>query len=235
LKLFHPIQKPNITQLFGENREYYSDLSQHPGWSFPGHNGLDYAAFVGQPVFAAADGIAHAAFENDGFGNYVWIQHTGTLQTFYGHLIYADIYNNGRVAAGDLIGYAGSTGCSTGPHLHFGLKDTSKRNNAMKGWVDPIQFLPNTEVNNDVTAPIVLDPISYTSKAVLTASILTLRLGSNVEAKEVGKIYAGIKLNITSHIDISDRESWVKTDIEHVNGSVWCAARHDGFDYLSFI
>jgi murein DD-endopeptidase MepM/ murein hydrolase activator NlpD len=98
------------------------------------HNGVDYAAGVGTPVWAAASGTVTFAGERGANGNLVSIRHEGGYETFYAHLsrIERGIEPGDEVERRQVIGYVGSTGRSTGPHLHFGLK----RNGA---FVDPLE------------------------------------------------------------------------------------------------
>ena len=88
------------------------------------HNGVDWGAPTGTPVIAAADGTITRASVNGGYGNVIYIDHSGNRQTRYAHLnAYADGIRSGvAVSAGDVIGYVGTTGRSTGPHLHFELR-----------------------------------------------------------------------------------------------------------------
>lgn len=88
------------------------------------HEGVDLAAPPGTPVYAAADGVVVDAALNSGYGNWVQIQHHDKLATVYGHLMgFAPGIEPGEsVKRGDLIGFVGSTGRSTGPHLHFEIR-----------------------------------------------------------------------------------------------------------------
>jgi murein DD-endopeptidase MepM/ murein hydrolase activator NlpD len=85
------------------------------------HSGVDYAAPPGTPILAAGDGLVESAGRNGGYGNYIRIRHANGFQTTYGHLSrYAEgLAKGGRVKQGQVIGYVGTTGVSTGPHLHF--------------------------------------------------------------------------------------------------------------------
>lgn len=85
------------------------------------HNGVDWAAPTGTPIYAAAAGTVVKAGDGSGYGNVVYIDHAGGLQTRYAHLDrFGEFGRQGaQVNAGDLIGYVGTTGRSTGPHLHF--------------------------------------------------------------------------------------------------------------------
>ena len=90
------------------------------------HQGIDYGAPKGSPIVAATDGIVNFAGWHGGHGNFVQIRHAGGLGTGYGHMSRIIARVGEHVRAGQLIGYVGSTGLSTGPHLHFEVY----RNNA---------------------------------------------------------------------------------------------------------
>lgn len=86
------------------------------------HNGLDLASGAGTPVMAAADGVIFAAGTNKGWGNWVAVKHANDMVTLYAHLRRPTHLNIGTpVSAGAIIGYEGSTGFSTGSHLHFSV------------------------------------------------------------------------------------------------------------------
>ncbi len=86
------------------------------------HSGVDLAAASGTPVRAALAGYAHVVVSSGGFGLHVVIDHGGGLSTLYGHLSTVDIDASEVVDAGAVIGAVGSTGNSTGPHLHFEVR-----------------------------------------------------------------------------------------------------------------
>lgn len=85
------------------------------------HKGIDFAAPSGTPIYAAGDGVVEIAGRNGGYGNYVRIRHGNGYQTAYAHLsrFGKGVSSGARVRQGDVIGYVGSTGASTGPHLHY--------------------------------------------------------------------------------------------------------------------
>lgn len=85
------------------------------------HKGVDFAAPLGTPIYAAGDGVLEKVGRNGGYGNYMRIRHTNGLKTAYAHLHkFAKGMSVGkRVKQGQVIGYIGSTGRSTGPHLHY--------------------------------------------------------------------------------------------------------------------
>ena len=83
------------------------------------HQGVDLAAPYGTPIVAAAEGIVRFAGAHGGYGNFVQIQHGGGMGTGYGHMSGIVVRVGESVRQGELIGYVGSTGMSTGPHCHF--------------------------------------------------------------------------------------------------------------------
>ena len=117
-----PLAVTRITSNFSKNR-------MHPilGYSRP-HEGIDYAAPMGTPVKAVGDGEIAAQGWVSGYGNQVVITHAGGLESLYSHLAgFARGINKGtHVQQGQTIGYVGSTGLSTGPHLDFRLRLNGK-------------------------------------------------------------------------------------------------------------
>lgn len=85
------------------------------------HQGIDYLAGYGTPVFAVANGKVASAGWNGGYGNCIEIKHPSGLSTQYAHLSSIGVHNGQSVRRGQVIGRVGSTGKSTGAHLHFGL------------------------------------------------------------------------------------------------------------------
>ncbi|MCB9591910.1 MAG: M23 family metallopeptidase [Sandaracinaceae bacterium] len=96
------------------------------------HNGVDYAAGTGTPVWAAADGVVTFVGPRGANGNLVSLRHENGYETHYAHLsrFASGLARDARVEQRQIIGYVGSTGRSTGPHLHFGLKRNGR-------FVDP--------------------------------------------------------------------------------------------------
>ncbi|MFC3175111.1 M23 family metallopeptidase [Novosphingobium bradum] len=83
------------------------------------HAGVDFGAAWGSPIVATAAGVVSFAGHHGGHGNYVRLEHGGGLGTGYGHMSRIAVSPGERVSAGEVIGYVGSTGLSTGPHLHY--------------------------------------------------------------------------------------------------------------------
>lgn len=99
------------------------------------HSGVDMAAAAGTPIHAAAAGVAAVAWSPSGYGLYVVIQHGGGVATLYGHMESASVVSGDPVASGTEIGRVGSSGLSTGPHVHFEVRRDGRP-------VDPVPLLP---------------------------------------------------------------------------------------------
>ncbi len=119
-----PIDGARISSSFGMRR--------HPilGYSKM-HTGVDFAAPTGTPIYAAGDGVVKRAGRNGGYGNYIQIRHNGEFSTAYAHLSRILVQPGQRVQQGDVIGRVGSTGRSTGPHLHYEIIRDGKKVNPM--------------------------------------------------------------------------------------------------------
>lgn len=98
------------------------------------HYGMDFVAPVGTPIYATADGVVEIRSNSFyGYGKYVRIDHGFDYKTAYGHMHEIVVNKGQRVKRGDIIGYVGNTGLSTGPHLHYEVIADGRR-------VDPINF-----------------------------------------------------------------------------------------------
>ena len=110
-----PVAKGRITSSFG--------LRTHPVSGIRGvHTGLDIGADQSEPIAAAFFGRVAKTGENDDYGNYILMDHGGGLQTFYGHCSELLAEEGMVIRAGETIALVGSTGVSTGPHLHFEIR-----------------------------------------------------------------------------------------------------------------
>jgi murein DD-endopeptidase MepM/ murein hydrolase activator NlpD len=96
------------------------------------HNGVDIASQYGTPVGAACEGVVSAAGWMGGFGKAVMVDHPKGYRTLYGHLSQISVSPGQKVKAGQFVGRVGSTGWSTGPHLHFTLWHNGRPINPMK-------------------------------------------------------------------------------------------------------
>lgn len=109
-----PIDGARLSSRFG--------MRKHPVLGFNRmHKGIDFAAPPGTPILAAGDGVVDFVGRNKGYGKYVRLRHNGEYSTAYAHMSrFASGMKRGRkVKQGEVIGYVGSTGMSTGPHLHY--------------------------------------------------------------------------------------------------------------------
>ena len=95
------------------------------------HEGTDFASNAGTPIFATADGVVVYAGWSNGYGNVIKIQHALGFETRFGHLSKLNVTKGQRVSRGDRIGDMGSTGRSTGPHLHYEIRIGGKPVNPM--------------------------------------------------------------------------------------------------------
>ena len=101
------------------------------------HKGLDFTAPQGTPIYATADGrVKEANYNEGGFGNHVVIDHGYGYETLYGHMVRVKARVGKQVKRGEVIGWVGNTGKSTGPHCHY---EVHKNNTP----VDPVYFFYN--------------------------------------------------------------------------------------------
>jgi murein DD-endopeptidase MepM/ murein hydrolase activator NlpD len=122
-----PIDGARITSGYGRRR--------HPILGYTKmHRGTDFGAPRGTPVYAAGDGVIELAGRKNGYGKYIRIRHNSTYKTAYAHLNgYAKKTRRGRrVKQGQVIGYVGSTGRVTGPHLHYEVMVNGRQANPLK-------------------------------------------------------------------------------------------------------
>lgn len=117
------VSVPSLTPVNGARMTSRFGMRNHPvrgGRRM--HKGIDLAAPTGTPVYATADGIVGLARWGRGYGLYIKIDHGADLETRYAHLSRLAVAAGDRVEKGEVIGYVGSTGWSTGPHLHYEVR-----------------------------------------------------------------------------------------------------------------
>lgn len=152
-----PLKSVRITQYFGN-----TTFAQSGAYNGKGHNGIDLAASIGTPVYAAASGTVwdtnYGIAPACQYGKWILIKHGNGLATLYAHLSGIQVTPGQSVSAGTLIGYSGDTGYATGPHLHFTVYVQSsvsfinyKCNSGptvrvpvapFNGYLNPISYLP---------------------------------------------------------------------------------------------
>jgi len=122
-----PIDGARLTSGYGKRK--------HPVLGYTKmHRGVDFGASRGTPFMAAGDGVVVAAGWNGSYGKYIRIRHRGSYSTAYAHLsrIASGVHKGRRVKQGQVIGYVGTTGRSTGPHLHYEVLRSGKQMNPLK-------------------------------------------------------------------------------------------------------
>ncbi len=137
-----PVHAARISSGFGMRR--------HPVLGFSKmHRGVDFAAGTGTPILAAGDGIVTYRGWKGGYGNYLQIKHNGTYSTAYGHISRFNpaVKNGGRVKQGQVVAYVGSTGMSTGPHLHFEVLQAGRQVNPTSQKFNTSQALAGASLN----------------------------------------------------------------------------------------
>lgn len=168
-----------ITQTFGANPGAYARFG------LAGHNGVDWGVPSGTPIRAAEGGVVLAARDDPGgYGHYIKIDHGDGQTAIYGHLSRIETAANRMVERGQVIGYSGNTGNSTGPHLHFEIRVKGQERNGYNGAVDPLPLL-------DADPP---RPPVGEGEARVTAEVLNIRLAPG--GRDVGDLLAGDVLKL---------------------------------------
>ncbi|TGX55616.1 M23 family metallopeptidase [Sphingomonas gei] len=134
-----PVDKLLFTSSFGVRSDPFRGTAAM-------HAGVDIPGTIGTPIYATADGIISHAGRQGGYGNLVQINHGRGIETRYGHLSKILVADNSRVRRGQMIGLMGSTGRSTGSHLHYEVRVDGKA-------VNPIPFLQTGEYLAAIPAP----------------------------------------------------------------------------------
>ena len=149
-----PVQIPKITQGFGKTT--FSESAAGDVYGKNGHNGIDLKAAIGTPILAAEEGKIKGTGNSDtvcpggSYGKWIVIEHPNKLATLYAHLSLIRTSAGQEVTRGEIIGYSGDTGYTTGPHLHFTVYDA--RTVEVKasrvcgflpygGYIDPMIYL----------------------------------------------------------------------------------------------
>lgn len=121
-----------LSQIFG--------VGDYSAFGMKGHNGIDYATPLGTPLISCLNGtVTENLYDRNGYGNYIKIEND-TCGVIYAHLKKLSDYKPGmQVSPGAIIGEAGNTGNSTGPHLHFGVFPKPRdRGNGYVGYINPL-------------------------------------------------------------------------------------------------
>lgn len=185
-----------VTQRFGEK---ITDPA--------GHTGIDYALYQGTPVLAAMAGkVSRAANIATGYGSHIVLDHDGGVQTVYAHLSRMSVNLGETVREGQLIGYSGNTGNSTGPHLHFEIRRFGKA-------VDPEEFFHP-------------QPASEEGERRVSVPLLYVRSGPGTEYPIVDSLRQGA--NVSG--EVTAETVWLK-----IGTNRWIAIRYQGEDFCEKI
>ena len=187
-----------ITQKYGE--KYTNEA---------GHNGIDYALPIGTPVLAAADGIVYSAGINStGYGTCVMLKHTWNAGTVYAHLRNWNVVAGQSVKSGDIIGYSGNSGNSTGPHLHFEYR---LKYDDWRSVTDPADFLIDSPA----------EQIEPAAPSTGWAEIVCPD-GANMRTLPAGSLKSwlpkGVRVHLTGNFSVANNLTWAEID-----GGYWIA------------
>ena len=181
-----------------------------------GHTGIDLYQPTGTLVYAADGGDVMVAgqinnsYGNSAYGNCVMIDHRNGLYTFYAHLSKVNVKVGSSVIQGAVIGAVGSTGNSTGPHLHFEIRTnpTWNRNN----FVDPETYVAFTS-----TTPLVDTGVEYVTPtidfkagdtATVTSSLLNMREQAGYNGNKIAQLNYNTQVEITGNVVEADGLQW---------------------------
>lgn len=130
-----------ISQLFGQNPGFYGQYT-YDGVPLRGHNAVDFAMPINTALLAVDDSrVSQVGFDADGYGHYMVLEHSWG-ESLYAHMAGINIGMGQRVARGDVVGFSGNSGSSTGPHLHFAIRITPyNRADGWGGFRDPLPYL----------------------------------------------------------------------------------------------
>lgn len=206
-----------VTQWYGETAIDYSR------WGHKGHNGIDIACPIGTPVMTVAVGkIKKTGIEPDGFGIYIVITHLDDSETIYAHLNSVVSHEVGKeFQAGEVIAYSGTTGNSTGPHLHFGYRPKNyNKTNGYGGYEDPKPYLmgiPYLAIPEPIQQP--------TGKARIVCDEANVRSAPGFSGLYIKSAYKGEEYQPTGNNEISGGLKWREVKFEMIG---WIAEK-DGF------
>lgn len=132
-----PLRRVRVTSSFSYRRFHPILRRYRP------HHGTDFGARKGTPLLAVNAGRISFAGRMGGYGKVVKIKHSGGYESLYAHQSRIRVKRGQRVKKGQVIGYVGSTGRSTGPHLHFGLKKNGR-------WINPMKVLRKKSIKTSI-------------------------------------------------------------------------------------
>lgn len=117
------------------------------------HMGMDFAAPIGTPIYATGNGIISETGRERGYGNMVKIDHNYGYETLYGHMSKIAVKKGQKIKRGEIIGYVGNTGISTGPHLHYEVIQNNRPVNPINFFINdlsPSEYLAMTKAASQI-------------------------------------------------------------------------------------
>ena len=204
LKLLHPLKSNSypITQRFGENPQWYPNTN--------GHNGIDYGIPLRTSVFATLAGkVVRVASDKNGYGNHVRIQHAGNLLSIYAHLDeknWTNVQEGQEVPVGWEVGFSGNTGRSTGPHLHFEVREGTQA-------FDPAPYIVTSLGDVVVDHEEEEEEGQAVEGAIFRVRVtadpsLNIRSGPSIVYPTIGSLANGETIDV---LEIGGTEVWVRT------------------------
>lgn len=133
-EFINPVDEGLVTSVFGGRDSPIFGSAEF-------HNGVDIAVPENTPVLCAADGVVSEAGESEGNGIYLRYRVSGGIEIVYAHLNKLNVKKGQKVKQGEVMAYSGSTGYSTGPHLHYGMKLNGE-------YIDPMEYMRKGETAN---------------------------------------------------------------------------------------
>ena len=151
------------------------------------HAGLDFKAGHGTPIYAVSDGTVQYAGRHGGHGNYVKLSHGGGLATGYAHMSRIAVSSGSRVRRGQVIGYVGSTGLSTGPHLHYEMYRNGKTVNPSS-----VKFVTRAQLSGRELANFRarLSELQQVEPGAALATLTPARSGTEEPVREIERLAA---------------------------------------------
>ena len=160
----NPVEAMRFSSNFGPRRAPKRGASRN-------HKGIDIAGPVGTPILATADGIVGRAQRVSGYGKFIELEHGNAIQTRYGHMSALNVYAGQRVKKGDVIGFMGSTGNSTGSHLHYEVRIAGDAINPA-GFLSQPQAIETRAPVAIAARPVSTGPVTFVATPVTASNQL---------------------------------------------------------------
>lgn len=143
MNFIHPVEFTKISSGYGIRKDPFTGKESY-------HRGIDYKVSTGTPVKSSLDGIVFKIeYSDTGFGNSIIIKHENNFYTLYGHLSKISVSLGEKVLQRQTIGFSGSSGKSTGAHLHFAIKDQNGFQNPTKFLKYPSPLPPSIQIDSN--------------------------------------------------------------------------------------